>query len=109
MHEGARTEAGLRENIRVGVQYIEAWLRGRGAVPLYNLMEDAATAEISRAQVWQWLHLKAKLDDGRVVTPDLFRDAVADEMDKVAAAVGAKAFDGRPLRRGDPRSSPTCR
>ena len=50
------TEAGLRENIRVGVQYIEAWLRGRGAVPLYNLMEDAATAEISRAQIWQWIH-----------------------------------------------------
>ena len=96
VHEGGRTEAGLRENIRVGVQYIEAWLRGRGAVPLYNLMEDAATAEISRAQIWQWLHLKAKLDDGRVVTPDLFRATLADEMDKVAAAVGAKAFaDGR--------------
>ena len=87
-------EAGLRENIRVGVQYIEAWLRGRGAVPLYNLMEDAATAEISRAQIWQWLHLKATLDDGRVVTPDLFRATLADEMDKVAAAVGAKAFEG---------------
>ena len=55
-----RTEAGLRENIRVGVQYIEAWLRGRGAVPLYNLMEDAATAEISRAQIWQWLYLRAR-------------------------------------------------
>ena len=73
VHEGKRTEEGLRENIRVGVQYIEAWLRGRGAVPLYNLMEDAATAEISRAQVWQWLHLKAKLDDGREVTPDVPR------------------------------------
>ena len=70
MHEGKRTEEGLRENIRVGVQYIEAWLRGRGAVPIYNLMEDAATAEISRAQVWQWIHLKARLDDGREVTPD---------------------------------------
>ena len=69
VHKGKRTEEGLRENIRVGVQYIEAWLRGRGAVPIYNLMEDAATAEISRAQVWQWLHLKAKLDDGREVTP----------------------------------------
>ena len=55
VHEGERTEAGLRENIRVGVQYIEAWLRGRGAVPLYNLMEDAATAEISRTQIWQWV------------------------------------------------------
>ena len=56
VHQGTKTEAGLRENIRVGVQYIEAWLRGKGAVPLYNLMEDAATAEISRAQVWQWIH-----------------------------------------------------
>ncbi len=93
VHDGARTEGGLRENIRVGVQYIEAWLRGRGAVPLYNLMEDAATAEISRAQVWQWLHLKAKLDDGRVVTPELFQAALADEMDKVRAAVGAGAFE----------------
>ena len=83
VHEGVRTEAGLRENIRVGVQYIEAWLRGRGAVPLYNLMEDAATAEISRAQIWQWLQLGAKLDDGRVVTPDLFRATLADEMEKV--------------------------
>jgi len=92
VHEGERTEAGLRENIRVGVQYIEAWLRGRGAVPLYNLMEDAATAEISRAQTWQWLHQKAKLADGRVVTPDLFRATLADEMDKVRAAVGEKAF-----------------
>ncbi len=55
VHEGTRTEEGLRTNIRVGVQYIEAWLRGNGAVPLYNLMEDAATAEISRTQVWQWI------------------------------------------------------
>jgi malate synthase len=75
------------------VQYIEAWLRGRGAVPLYNLMEDAATAEISRAQIWQWLYLKARLDDGRVVTPDLFRATLDDEMKKVAAALGAKAFE----------------
>ena len=94
VHDGARSEAGLRVNIRVGVQYIEAWLGGRGAVPLYNLMEDAATAEISRAQIWQWLHLKARLDDGRIVTPDLFRATLADEMAKVSAAVGAAAFAG---------------
>ena len=94
VHEGGHTEAGLRENIRVGVQYIEAWLRGRGAVPLYNLMEDAATAEISRAQIWQWLYLKAKLDDGRTVTPELFRATLADEMRRVRAAVGEKAFTG---------------
>jgi malate synthase len=93
LHDGARSEAGLRENIRVGVQYLEAWLRGRGAVPLYNLMEDAATAEISRAQVWQWLHLKAKLDDGRVVTPELFKAIFADEMAKVRAALGPAVYD----------------
>jgi malate synthase len=94
VHEGARTEEGLRENIRVGVQYIESWLRGRGAAPIYNLMEDAATAEISRAQVWQWLNLKATLGDGRVVTPQLFRHALAGEMERVRNEVGAKAFDG---------------
>jgi malate synthase len=66
---GERTEAGLRLNARVGIQYIEAWLRGTGAVPLYNLMEDAATAEISRSQVWQWLRWNVALDDGRRVTP----------------------------------------
>ncbi len=93
VHEGVRTEAGLRENIRVGVQYIEAWLRGRGAVPLYNLMEDAATAEISRAQIWQWLKLGARLDDGRVVTPELFKATFADEMGKVRDSVGAAAFE----------------
>ena len=94
VHKGKRTEEGLRENIRVGVQYIEAWLRGRGAVPIYNLMEDAATAEISRAQVWQWLHLKAKLDDGREATPAMFREALKGEMERVKGEVGAKAFDG---------------
>jgi malate synthase len=79
VHEGPRTEAGLRENIRVGVQYIEAWLRARGAVPLYNLMEDAATAEISRSQVWQWLRHNAVLESGRTVTPELFRALLAEE------------------------------
>ena len=85
VHEGARTEHGLRENIRVGVQYIEAWLRGRGAVPLYNLMEDAATAEISRTQIWQWLNRKAVLDDGRVVTPALFDQLFEDELKPLRA------------------------
>jgi malate synthase len=93
VHEGARTEAGLRENIRVGVQYIEAWLRGRGAVPLYNLMEDAATAEISRAQVWQWLRLSARLDDDRVVTRDLFQAVYDDEMMKVRRSIGEPAYE----------------
>ena len=93
VHDGQRTEAGLRENIRVGVQYIEAWLRGRGAVPLYHLMEDAATAEISRAQVWQWLKLGATLDDGRQVTPDLFKATLADEMNKLRNAFTPAVFE----------------
>ena len=78
LHAGPRTEQGARENIRVGVQYLAAWLGGKGAVPLYNLMEDAATAEISRAQLWQWLHFEAPLDDGRNFTRELF-DALSEE------------------------------
>jgi len=78
------TEAGLRQNISVGVQYLEAWLRGHGAVPLFNLMEDAATAEISRAQVWQWIrHSRGLLDDGRKVTKELFRRVLDEELAKV--------------------------
>jgi malate synthase len=92
--EGTRTEAGLRHNIRVGVQYLEAWLRGSGCVPLYNLMEDAATAEISRSQVWQWIHHGASLDDGRPVTVELFRRALAEEMSALREALGAARFDG---------------
>ena len=65
--QGTITEAGLRQNINVGIGYLEAWLRGTGCVPLYHLMEDAATAEISRAQVWQWIRHKAKLADGRTI------------------------------------------
>ena len=86
VHDGARTEQGLRENIRVGVQYIEAWLRGKGAVPLYNLMEDAATAEICRTQIWQWIQQKAVLEDGRAVTPEMFNSLMADEMNALKAA-----------------------
>jgi malate synthase len=78
LHKGPRTESGARENIRVGVQYLAAWLGGRGAVPLYNLMEDAATAEISRAQLWQWLHCDAHFDDGRRFNLNLF-DQLFDE------------------------------
>lgn len=80
LHTGPRTEAGARENIRVGVQYLAAWLSGRGAVPLYNLMEDAATAEISRAQLWQWLHFGAKLDDGRTFDRALFERLFDEEV-----------------------------
>ncbi len=93
---GTRTEAGLRHNLRVGVQYLEAWLRGSGCVPLYNLMEDAATAEISRTQVWQWIHHKAALDDGRPITAELFRRALAEEVSALSASLGAARFaEGR--------------
>jgi malate synthase len=80
LHQGTRTEAGARENVRVAIQYIAAWLGGRGAVPLYNLMEDAATAEICRAQLWQWLKFEAPFDDGRRFSLDLFEDWLADEL-----------------------------
>jgi malate synthase len=93
IHDGTKSEEGLRNNIRVGVQYIEAWLRGNGAVPLYNLMEDAATAEISRTQVWQWIKYGAALEDGRTVTLALFEELLKDEMDKLRTALGAAAFD----------------
>jgi malate synthase len=85
---GEITEQGLRLNIDVGIQYVEAWLRGSGAVPIYNLMEDAATAEISRAQVWQWSHYAAKLTDGRTVTPQLVRETIHD-------IVGSKLQTGK--------------
>jgi malate synthase len=91
---GTRTEQGLRHNARVGIQYIEAWLRGVGAVPLYNLMEDAATAEISRSQVWQWLHWNVALEDGRRVTPELVEQTIADEMRVIANEVGDARMEG---------------
>ena len=83
LHHGPRTEAGARENICVAVQYIAAWLSGRGAVPLYNLMEDAATAEICRAQLWQWLKFEAPFDDCRRFSLDLFEDWLAEELAKL--------------------------
>jgi malate synthase len=79
-HKGGITEEGLRINVDVGIQYLEAWLNGNGCVPIYNLMEDAATAEISRSQVWQWLKHGVKLDDGRPVTAEMVRGAVAREL-----------------------------
>ncbi|HTV78845.1 MAG TPA: malate synthase A [Steroidobacteraceae bacterium] len=93
VHQGTRTEAGLRENVRVGVQYIEAWLRGKGAVPLYNLMEDAATAEISRAQVWQWIHYGITLEGGTIASPELLNRVITEEMQRVRSEVGAEAYD----------------
>lgn len=94
VHEGERTEGGMREAIRVGTQYIEAWLRGRGAVPLYNLMEDAATAEICRSQIWQWIKFGADLSDGTKVTKAYFEKLLTEEMAKLRDALGADVFDG---------------
>jgi malate synthase len=93
VHEGTRTDHGLRENIRVGVQYMEAWLRGRGAVPIYHLMEDAATAEISRAQIWQFVNYGVTLEDGTIVTRPYFERVFDEEMAQVKREVGDKAFD----------------
>ena len=87
--EGTRTEAGLRVNIDVGLQYVEAWLRGNGCVPIHNLMEDAATAEISRTQVWQWLKHGAGLDDGRTVTPELVRQIADQELARLMGSAPA--------------------
>ena len=90
---GPITEAGLRTNIGVGVQYLEAWLRGSGAVPIFNLMEDAATAEISRAQVWQWIrHPQGFLSDGRKVTKELFETVLAEEIAKIESSLGSEKF-----------------
>ncbi|MCF8564951.1 malate synthase A [Alicyclobacillus tolerans] len=91
--EGKITESGLRNNISVGLQYIEAWLRGSGAVPIFNLMEDAATAEISRTQVWQWIHHpKGVLDDGRKVTVELFETLMQEELTKIQTSIGETAY-----------------
>ena len=79
---GEITEAGLRTNVDVGIQYLESWLRGIGCVPIYNLMEDAATAEISRSQVWQWMRHGAHLSNGRAVTQQLVASIIAEEMDE---------------------------
>ena len=89
---GERTEEGLRLNIRVGIQYLQAWLQGRGAVPLYHLMEDVATAEISRTQVWQWVRHQATLNDGRVVTPALVDMAITEELNVIQSEIGDAAL-----------------
>jgi malate synthase len=89
---GGITEAGLRNNISVALQYLAAWLGGSGAVAVFNLMEDAATAEISRSQVWQWIHNEVTLDDGPLVTRDLVERMIDEELVKIREAVG-DAFD----------------
>ena len=91
--EGEITFGGLRTNIDVGIQYLEAWLRGVGCVPIYNLMEDAATAEISRTQVWQWVNHGAELADGRRITADLVRRTMDDELGKLREQLGPARYD----------------
>jgi len=87
------TEAGIRNNISVGIQYLGSWLAGNGCVPVFNLMEDAATAEISRSQIWQWIRSpKGVLDDGRKITKDLFRQLLAEELPKVKIYLGDAAY-----------------
>ncbi len=94
--DGTITEAGLRLNISVSLQYLESWLRGSGCVPINNLMEDAATVEISRAQIWEWIrHPQGILDDGRKVTIELFREVLRDEMEKLRTQIGDEQFRKR--------------
>lgn len=94
--EGTITEAGLRNNISVSLQYMESWLNGNGCVPIFNLMEDAATTEIARSQIWQWLHHpKGILDDGRKVTADLFHQLMAEELDKIKTTLGEQQYASR--------------
>src|SRR5215213_704270 len=96
---GSRTEEGLRSNVNVGIQYISSWLRGNGAAGIYGLMEDAATAEIARGQVWQWIRHGARLEDGRTVTPDLVREIESSELEKIREEIGDDEWfekEGRP-------------
>ena len=91
---GTITEGGLRNNVSVAIQYMASWLSGTGSVPINHLMEDAATAEISRTQIWQWVHHpRGILDDGRKVTIGLFRQIEKEELDNIRKAVGAKHFN----------------
>ena len=92
--QGKITEEGIRTCIRVGVQYLESWLRGGGCVPLYNLMEDAATAEICRAQLWQWIHHGAHTEDGRPVTADRFDRLLSEELDRIHRELGRTRVSG---------------
>jgi malate synthase len=91
--KGTITEKGVRENINVGILYIESWLSGRGAAAIYNLMEDAATAEISRTQIWQWLHAGAKLEDGRIFTKELYDNIREEEIEKIKQYTGEEYYE----------------
>lgn len=90
--QGDRTEEGMRHNIRVAVQYIESWISGNGCVPIYGLMEDAATAEISRASIWQWIKHGKSLSNGSVVTKALFEEMLKEEMQVLEKELGCEHF-----------------
>ena len=89
---GKVTEAGVRQNVSVGIQYLESWLRGNGAAAINNLMEDAATAEISRSQVWQWVHHGTRMDDGTPVSEGLVRELENDELEKLREQYGPELW-----------------
>ncbi len=95
--EGERTEAGMRANIRVAVQYIEAWISGNGCVPIYGLMEDAATAEISRTSIWQWIHHQKTLNDGTPVTIGAVPPVAGGRADGDSGGAGRAPLQPRPL------------
>jgi len=91
---GERTETGMRLNIRIGVRYLEAWISGNGCVPIYGLMEDAATAEISRASIWQWIQHGKTLSNGKVVTKELFCELLQEELLVIRnEEIGAEVYD----------------
>jgi malate synthase len=90
--KGTVTEAGVRNSLSVAIQYTAEWLDGHGAVPIFNLMEDAATAEISRSQLWQWLHHGAATDDGKPIIEEWLRVLAAEELEKIRISVGDASF-----------------
>ena len=96
MPKGTITEEGIRKNINVGILYIESWLRGNGAAAIYNLMEDAATAEISRTQVWLWLHKNIQLENQSIFNEEMYQQLKKEELEKIKSLVGERNFmDGK--------------
>lgn len=92
--EAKPTYNGLVNAVQVGIRYIEAWLRGLGAVAIFNLMEDAATAEISRSQIWQWINAGVEFENGELATPELARKVAAEELSTIRQEIGEEAFAG---------------
>jgi malate synthase len=90
---GRITEGGVRQNVDVAIQYLASWLRGVGAAAIYNLMEDAATAEISRSQIWQWVHSSSTTDDGTAITPAYVRKIADEESDRLRSELGHEIYD----------------